>query len=46
MLFPIYEYFCLKLVQYDEYLVSTADHQAIRGHSAEYATMCFQVFMG
>ena len=46
-------YFCVKLIQYNWYLVSTADtdalvlqHQDIISHSAEYAPMRFQLFMG
>ena len=41
------------MVQYNEYLVSDVDtdsqvlsHQGISNHSAEYATMCFKLFMG
>ena len=45
----------MKLIQYmyNEYLVSTGDtgdlvfqHQGISSHSAEYAPMRFQLFMG
>ena len=42
----------MKLVQYNEYLVSTVGtgglvlwHQGISSHSAGYAPMCFQLFM-
>ena len=35
------------LVQYNAYLVSSVlKHQAISSYSAEYAPMCFQLFMG
>ena len=53
MLFIINVIFCKKLVQYNEYLISTVDtdglvlqHQAISSHSAEYTPMHFQLFMG
>ena len=42
----------MKLVQYIAYVVRTVDtdalvlkHQGISSHSAEYAPMCFQLFM-
>ena len=43
----------MKLVQYNEYFVSTVDtdglvlkHQGISSHSADYSPMHFQLFMG
>ena len=43
----------MQMVHYNEYLASTVDtdglvlkHQDISRHSAEYAPMCFQLFMG
>ena len=43
----------MKLVRYKEYLVSTVDidgqvlqHQGISSYSADYVSMCFQLFMG
>ena len=46
-------YLCMKLAQYNGYLVSTVDtddlvlwHQVISSHSAEYTSMHFQLFMG
>ena len=46
-------YFCMNLVSRNEYLIRTVDtdglvleHQAISSHSAEYAPMYFQLFMG
>ena len=42
----------LKLIQYNEYLVSSVDtdglvfqHQGISSQDAKYAHMCFQLFM-
>ena len=46
-------YICMQLVQYNGCLISAVDtdglvlyHQGISSHSADYAFMCFQVFMG
>ena len=43
----------MQLIQYNKYLISNVDtdgpghpHQDTRSHSAEYARMRFQVFMG
>ena len=43
----------MKLDQYSEYIISTVvtdalvlQHQGISSHRAEYASMCFQLFMG
>ena len=43
----------MRLVQYDEYVVSTADtgglvlkHQAISSYSVQYTTMHFQLVVG
>ena len=47
------QYFCIKSVQYNGYLVSTVDidglllqHQGISSNRFEYALTCFQLFRG
>ena len=46
------QYFCVKLVQYNGYSISTVDtdglvlkHQGISSYSAEYAPMHFKLFI-
>ena len=48
-----YKYFCVKLIHYNEYLVTTVDadnfvlyDQSISNHSTEHAPMFLQLFRG
>ena len=38
------QYICMKLAQFNEYLISTVDADGISSHSAEYALVCFLAF--